>query len=68
MTSVNTMTRDEWLVARRDLLKKEKTLMRKKDEVSKARRALPWVKIEKEYVFETEDGDKTLDDLFANHS
>src|SRR6266481_5749494 len=60
--------RAEWLEARRELLKKEKDLMRQKDAVSAERRMLPWVKVEKEYVFDTAGGKKTLADLFEGRS
>jgi predicted dithiol-disulfide oxidoreductase (DUF899 family) len=55
---------DEWLAARKELLKKEKTLTRQRDELSRQRRALPWVKVEKPFVFDTPNGKETLADLF----
>jgi predicted dithiol-disulfide oxidoreductase (DUF899 family) len=58
-------TRDEWLAARKAHLKNEKALTRMRDLVSAERRALPWVKVEKEYVFETTDGKRTLAQLFG---
>ncbi len=58
----------EWLVARKDLLTREKELTRLRDEVSRHRRALPWVKIDKEYVFDGADGKETLADLFEGIS
>jgi len=58
----------EWLVARKDLLTREKELTRLRDEVSRHRRELPWVKIEKEYIFEGPEGKETLADLFDGHS
>src|SRR6202049_2150393 len=58
----------EWLQARKELLKKEKELMRQKDAVSAERRRLPWVRVEKEYVFDTPGGKKTLADLFEGRS
>ena len=58
----------EWLVARKDLLTREKELTRLRDEVSRHRRALPWVKIDKEYVFDGADGKETLADLFEDRS
>jgi predicted dithiol-disulfide oxidoreductase (DUF899 family) len=58
----------DWLVARRDLLAREKELTRLCDEISKHRRALPWVRIEKKYVFEGPEGSETLADLFAGRS
>lgn len=62
------VSRDEWIAARRDLLEKEKELTRMKDELSRRRRALPWVKIETPYVFDGPDGRETLSDLFAGRS
>jgi len=58
----------EWLVARKDLLTREKELTRLRDEVSRHRRELPWVKIEKEYVFDGPEGKETLADLFDGRS
>jgi predicted dithiol-disulfide oxidoreductase (DUF899 family) len=58
----------EWLVARKDLLAREKELTRLRDQVSARRRELPWVKIDKEYVFEGSDGKETLTDLFDGHN
>jgi predicted dithiol-disulfide oxidoreductase (DUF899 family) len=58
----------EWVVARKDLLTREKELTRLRDEVSRHRRELPWVKIKKEYVFEGADGRETLADLFDGRS
>src|SRR3989440_285074 len=54
----------EWLAARKQLLTKEKNLTRQKDALSAERRELPWVKVEKEYVFDSPTGKKTLADLF----
>ncbi len=54
----------EWLVARKDLLTREKEFNHQRDALSKARRSLPWVKIDKEYVFDGPDGKETLSDLF----
>ena len=62
------VSRDEWLVARKDLLTREKELTRLRDEVSRHRRELPWVKIDKEYVFDGPDGRETLADLFGGRS
>lgn len=59
---------DEWLSARRDLLAEEKELTRRNDLLSEKRRALPWVKVEKDYRFHTADGEKSLADLFAGRS
>ena len=58
----------EWLVARKDLLTREKEFTRLRDEMSRHRRELPWVKVEKEYVFDGPDGKKTLADLFEGRS
>jgi predicted dithiol-disulfide oxidoreductase (DUF899 family) len=58
----------EWLIARRDLLTREKELTRLRDEVSRHRRELPWVKVDKEYVFDGPDGKETLSDLFDGRS
>jgi predicted dithiol-disulfide oxidoreductase (DUF899 family) len=58
----------EWLPVRLALLAKEKELTRARDAVSEERRKLPWVKVEKEYLFDTVDGPKTLTELFAGRS
>ena len=57
-------TREEWLAARVALLAEEKELTRRSDELARKRQELPWVAVEKEYRFETEDGTKTLAELF----
>src|SRR5947207_12592868 len=57
-------TREEWLTARVALLEREKELTRRSDELARLRRELPWVAVEKEYRFDTEDGTKTLGELF----
>jgi len=59
---------DEWLEARKTLLTKEKELTRKRDEISAERRRLPWMKVEKNYVFDTLHGPKTLAELFQHKS
>jgi predicted dithiol-disulfide oxidoreductase (DUF899 family) len=61
-------TRAEWLSARKELLEREKALTRLGDEVAQRRRELPWVRVEKEYRFDTEEGTKTLAKLFAGRS
>ena len=61
-------TREEWLAARAELLEREKALTRENDEISKQRRELPWVLVDKAYSFETEDGTKTLAELFDGRS
>ena len=58
----------EWLVARKDLLNREKEFSRQRDALSTARRQLPMVKVEKEYVFDGSDGKETLADLFEDRS
>jgi predicted dithiol-disulfide oxidoreductase (DUF899 family) len=68
MTTHRTATRDEWLAARLELLKAEKELTRQGDEVTRRRLELPWVRIDKEYRFDTEDGEATLVDLFRGRS
>ncbi len=66
--SPRVVSRDEWLAARKAHLKNEKALTRMRDLVSAERRALPWVKVEKDYIFETPDGRQTLADLFDGRS
>src|SRR6476619_3963880 len=61
-------TRDEWLAARLQLLKAEKELTRRSDELAQRRQELPWVRVDKEYRFETDDGPASLPDLFAGRS
>jgi len=58
------VSRSEWLAAARDLLAKEKELTRARDAVAANRREMPWVKVEKQYTFDTPAGKKTLADLF----
>ena len=64
------VSQEEWLAARRALLAKEKAHMREGDALAAERRALPWVKIDKAYLFDTTSGSKTLAELFgdAGHS
>jgi predicted dithiol-disulfide oxidoreductase (DUF899 family) len=61
-------TRGEWQAARDELLAQEKELTRRGDQLAAARRALPWVPIEKEYSFGTDEGPKTLRELFGGRS
>jgi len=68
MNGHKTGTREEWLAARLELLEAEKELTRLGDEVSRQRRELPWVRIEKSYRFDTDDGPATLADLFRGRS
>ena len=58
------VSHDDWLKARRNLLKAEKELTHLRDEVARKRLALPWVRIDKDYVFDTTDGPRTLAELF----
>ena len=62
------VSRDEWLAARKKLLAKEKQLTRQRDAVAAERRQLPWVKVEKQYVFDTPSGKKSLAGLFEGRS
>jgi predicted dithiol-disulfide oxidoreductase (DUF899 family) len=68
MTSHTVASRAEWLEERLALFKAEKELTRRSDELARRRQALPWVRIDKEYRFETEQGAATLRDLFAGRS
>jgi predicted dithiol-disulfide oxidoreductase (DUF899 family) len=61
-------TQEEWQTARDELLKEEKELTRRGDELAEKRRALPWVPVEKDYEFETTDGTMSLAELFDGHS
>ena len=61
-------TREEWLAAREDLLKREKEHTRLGDEIAQLRRDLPWVRVEMDYRFETDDGEKSLAELFDGRS
>ena len=61
-------TREEWLAARVELLAEEKELTRRSDELARKRQELPWVPVEKEYVFETVAGTKNLPELFDGRS
>jgi predicted dithiol-disulfide oxidoreductase (DUF899 family) len=68
MTEHRTGTLEEWLEARTELLAAEKALTRQSDELARRRRQLPWVPIDKDYRFDTDDGQKALADLFAGRS
>jgi predicted dithiol-disulfide oxidoreductase (DUF899 family) len=68
MTDHKTGTREEWLAARLGLLKEEKELTRRSDELARRRQELPWVRIDKEYRFETDDGAASFADLFRGRS
>jgi predicted dithiol-disulfide oxidoreductase (DUF899 family) len=67
MSLPQVVSRDEWLVARKELLTKEKELTRVRDALSADRRRLPMVKIDKEYIFDGPDGRASLVDLFGGH-
>lgn len=59
---------DKWIEARKALLEREKEFTRRRDEISRARRELPWEKVDKTYVFDGPEGKQTLSDLFAGKS
>lgn len=65
MNAIRTADRTDWLRARRELLEREKAHTREKDAIAKIRRELPWVRLNKEYVFETETGTASLGQLFG---
>src|SRR6267154_4562802 len=64
MNKHKTGTHEQWLAARLELLKAEKELTRQSDELARRRQELPWVRIDKEYRFDTDDGPRTLAELF----
>src|SRR3989454_672412 len=68
MTKHKTGTREQWLAARLELLKAEKDLTRRSDELARRRQELPWVRIDKQYKFETDEGSASLADLFRGRS
>ena len=68
MTEHKIGTREEWLAARLQLLEAEKALTRRGDELARMRQELPWVRIDKEYRFETDEGTASLADLFRGRS
>src|SRR5437867_2330036 len=68
MTEHSIGTREEWLAAREQLLVREKEHTRLGDEIAQQRRELPWVRVEKEYRFQTDDGEKPLVELFDGRS
>ena len=68
MTDHKVVSREEWLAAREELLNREKEHTRLGDELARRRRQLPWVPVEKEYSFETDDGTKTFAELFDGRS
>jgi predicted dithiol-disulfide oxidoreductase (DUF899 family) len=68
MATHTTGTREQWLAARRELLEAEKELTHRSDEVARRRQELPWVRIDKEYRFDTDAGSASLADLFKGRS
>src|SRR5579864_8404600 len=68
MTSHKIVTREQWAAAREELLEREKEHTRLGDEIARQRRELPWVRVEKEYRFDTDDGTRTLAELFDGRS
>ena len=68
MSEHNVGTREEWLAARKALLEREKELTRQSDELARQRQELPWVRVDREYTFDTNDGPRTLPELFEGHS
>jgi predicted dithiol-disulfide oxidoreductase (DUF899 family) len=68
MTEHKTGTREEWLAARLELLEAEKELTRQNDRLTQQRQELPWVRIDKDYRFDTDDGSASLADLFQGRS
>ena len=68
MTDHKVVSHDEWAASREELLTHEKEHTRLGDELARLRRELPWVRVEKEYPFETDDGTRTLAELFDGRS
>src|SRR5215813_3725277 len=68
MTKHKTGTREEWLTERLELLKEEKELTRRSDDLARRRQELPWVRIDKQYRFDTDEGSASLKDLFRGRS
>src|SRR5256885_1622685 len=68
MTTHTIATREEWLKQRLELLQAEKDLTHRSDQLARRRQELPWVRIDKDYVFETDDGRQSLRDLFGGRS
>ena len=68
MTDHKTGTHEEWVAARLELLKAEKALTRRSDELARQRQELPWVRVDKDYRFETDDGTASLANLFGGRS
>jgi len=68
MEQPKVVSQAEWIAARKELLVKEKKLTRQRDELAAERQKLPWVRVDKKYVFETASGKKTLAELFGGKS
>src|SRR3954466_4658454 len=68
MTTHQVVSKEQWIEARRALLADEKRLTHEHDDIARRRRELPWMKVEKSYVFDTPAGKKSLADLFAGRS
>jgi predicted dithiol-disulfide oxidoreductase (DUF899 family) len=68
MTTHTTASREQWLTARLELLEAEKELTRRSDELARRRQQLPWVRVEKQYSFQTDEGEASLADLFGGRS
>jgi predicted dithiol-disulfide oxidoreductase (DUF899 family) len=68
MTTHPVASREDWLTARLALLDAEKDLTRRSDELARQRQQLPWVRIDKDYLFDTDDGEASLSDLFRGRS
>jgi predicted dithiol-disulfide oxidoreductase (DUF899 family) len=68
MTTHRTATRQEWLAERLELLRAEKELTRRSDELAQQRQALPWIRVDKSYRFDTDEGSTSLADLFRGRS
>ncbi len=68
MTDHAITSREDWLAARKELLQREKALSKERDAIAQARRELPWVKVETDYSFETENGSASLADLFDGYN
>src|SRR5437016_4308572 len=67
-TNHKIVSREEWVTARKQLLEEEKELTHRSDEVARKRQELPWVRIDKKYAFETDEGKASLADLFKGRS
>src|ERR1700720_4869491 len=62
------VSQEEWIAARKELLEAEKALTRRSDELARRRQELPWLRVDKEYRFETDEGNASLADLFQGRS